>query len=47
MTQRASTLATNGLSAVGLSLGLAYSAKANPMLPVTNIAFNQLTNPLT
>jgi len=47
MTQRASTLATIGLSAVGLSLGLAYSAKANPMLPVTNIAFNQLTNPLT
>jgi hypothetical protein len=39
--------ALTGVSAIALSLGLAYSANANPALPVTNIAFNMLTNPLT
>jgi len=37
--------ATIGLSAIALSLGLAYSAKASTMLPVTNLQFNMLTNP--
>ncbi len=32
--------ATIGVSAIALSASLAYSAKANPMLPVTNIEFN-------
>src|SRR5271169_3685769 len=35
-----------GLAAIGLSAGLAYSAKAG-VLPVTNLTFNMLTNPLT
>ncbi|HEY3910665.1 MAG TPA: PEP-CTERM sorting domain-containing protein [Stellaceae bacterium] len=35
-----------GLTAVGLSLGLAYSAQAD-VLPATNLEFNQLTHPLT
>jgi hypothetical protein len=41
--------ALTGVSAIALSMGLAYSANAgpNPALPVTNIAFNMLTNPLT
>jgi len=33
--------ATIGFSAIALSLGLAYSAKAATMLPVTNLTFNQ------
>jgi hypothetical protein len=33
-----------GLAAIGLSAGLAYSAKAD-VLPVTNLEFNMLTNP--
>ncbi|HUC12455.1 MAG TPA: PEP-CTERM sorting domain-containing protein [Stellaceae bacterium] len=33
-------LAVAGLAAVGLSLGLAPAAKADVMLPVTNLAFN-------
>ncbi len=36
-----------GIAAVGLSLGFAYSAQANPLLPVTNLAFNVLAHPLT
>jgi PEP-CTERM motif len=39
--------ALTGVSAIALSPGLAYSANANPALPVTNIAFNMLTNSLT
>ena len=39
--------ALTGVSAIALSLGLAYSANANPALPVTNIAFNMSTNSLT
>ncbi len=35
-----------GVSAIALSLGLAYSAQAD-VLPVTNLTFNLLTNPLT
>jgi hypothetical protein len=35
-----------GLTAVGLTFGFGYSAKA-ALLPVTNLQFNQLTNPLT
>ena len=35
-----------GVSAIALSLGLAYSANAD-VLPVTNLTFNMLTNPLT
>lgn len=35
-----------GLTAVGLSLGLAAAAQAD-VLPATNLEFNQLTNPLT
>jgi PEP-CTERM motif len=38
---------TLGVSAIALSLGLAYSAQAAVMLPVTNLTFNELTNPLT
>jgi hypothetical protein len=38
------TLAAVGLTAVSLSLGLAYSAQAD-VLPVTNLQFNQLANP--
>ncbi len=36
-----------GLTAIGLILGLACSAKADVVLPVTNLQFNMLTNPLT
>ncbi len=36
-----------GVSAVALSLGLAWSAEATTVLPATNLTFNQLTNPLT
>ena len=36
-----------GVSAIALSLGLAYSAQATTVLPVTNLTFNMLTNPLT
>jgi hypothetical protein len=36
-----------GVSAIALSLGLAYSAEAATVLPVTNLTFNELTNPLT
>jgi len=36
-----------GIAVVGLSLGFAYSAKADLVLPVTNLQFNMLTNPLT
>ena len=36
-----------GLTAIGLMLGLTYSAKADVVLPVTNLQFNMLTNPLT
>lgn len=39
-------LATIGLIATGLSVGLAYSAKAD-VLPVQNLDFNELTNPFT
>jgi PEP-CTERM motif len=35
-----------GVSAVALSLGLAVSAQATTVLPVTNLTFNSLTNPL-
>jgi hypothetical protein len=35
-----------GLAAIGLSAGLAYSAKAD-VLPVTNLQFNMLAHPLT
>jgi PEP-CTERM motif len=35
-----------GVSAIALSLGLAYSAKAD-VLPVTNLTFSMLGNPLT
>jgi hypothetical protein len=38
------TLAAVGLTAMSLSLGLAYSAQAD-VLPVTNLQFNQLANP--
>jgi PEP-CTERM motif-containing protein len=38
--------AITALSAIGLVLGLAYSAEAD-VLPVTNLQFNNLTNPLT
>lgn len=40
-------LAVIGLAAIGLSAGLAHSAKADAVLPVTNLQFNVLTNPLT
>jgi hypothetical protein len=36
-----------GLAAVGLSLGLAYSAKADVVLPVTNLAFNEFSGTFT
>jgi len=36
-----------GVSAIALSMGLAYSANANPALPVTNITFSMLTHSLT
>ncbi len=36
-----------GLTAIGLSLGLACSAEADMVLPVTNLDFNVLTHPLT
>jgi hypothetical protein len=39
--------ATIGVSALALAVGLATSAGANPLLPVTNLEFNVLTNPLT
>jgi PEP-CTERM motif len=38
---------TLGVSALALSLGLACSAQATTVLPVTNLTFNMLTNPLT
>jgi hypothetical protein len=38
--------ALTGVSAIALSLGLACSAQAGA-LPVTNLGFNMLTNPLT
>lgn len=38
---------TLGVSAIALSLGLAYAAEAAAVLPVTNLEFNSLTNPLT
>jgi hypothetical protein len=38
--------AITALSAIGLVLSLAYSAEAD-VLPVTNLQFNNLTNPLT
>ena len=40
-------LAVLGLAAFGLSAGLADSAKADAVLPVTNLQFNMLTHPLT
>jgi hypothetical protein len=36
-----------GLSAIALSLGLAYSAKANVVLPVTNLGFNAFSGTFT
>ena len=39
--------ALTGVSAIALSLGLAYSAEADMVLPVTNLDFNMLTHPLT
>ncbi len=36
-----------GLTAIGLMLGLAYSAEATQVLPVTNLEFNMLGHPLT
>jgi hypothetical protein len=36
-----------GVSAIALSLGLAYAAQAATVLPVTNLTFNELTHPLT
>jgi hypothetical protein len=36
-----------GVSAIALSMGLAYSAQADLVLPVTNIAFNMLGSPFT
>jgi hypothetical protein len=44
MSLRKSTL--TGVSAIALSLGLACAAQAT-VLPVTNLGFNMLTNPLT
>ena len=38
---------TLGVAAIALSLGMAYSAQAATVLPVTNLTFNDLTNPLT
>ncbi len=38
---------TLGVSALALSVGLACSAQATTVLPVTNLTFNMLTNPLT
>ncbi len=37
---------TLGVSVVALSVGLAYSAHASTVLPVTNLTFNMLTSPL-
>jgi hypothetical protein len=44
MPLRACKSATIGLTAIGLSLGLAYAAQAD-VLPVTNLQFNMLANP--
>ena len=37
---------TLGVSAIALSLGFAFAAEAAAVLPVTNLTFNELTNPL-
>ncbi len=39
--------ALTGVSAIALSVGLACSAQATTMLPVQNLVFNMLTNPLS
>ncbi len=36
-----------GVSAIALSLGLAYSAQADVVLPVTNLTFNEFTGTFT